>query len=252
MTVPLHCPDVALRPHALLLAERYGFALLDALPLQGHALQLAEDGLALLTLGPAAPGPVRVDFASGAAEWRRKHGGGRGQAIARACGLKGGATPRVLDATAGLGKDGFALASLGCEIDLIERSPIAAALLEDGLLRAAAHPEVATIAAKLHLHRGVATGLMANWQGEQPDVIYLDPMFPDTKRKSALSKKEMQAFQAVVGADEDADALLAPARALARAKVVVKRPRHAPLLAGLKPAYALEGDSVRFDVYLPA
>ncbi|WP_265583952.1 class I SAM-dependent methyltransferase [Chitinimonas koreensis] len=194
---------------------------------------------------------MRVDFAGGAAEWRRKHGGGRGQGVARACGLKGGATPRVLDATAGLGRDAFVLAALGCEVDLIERSPLAAALLEDGLARAALDAEVAAIAARMRLYRGGAAELLANWPGARPEVIYLDPMFPDTRRKSALSKKEMQAFQAVVGADLDADALLAPARALALERVAVKRPRHAPLLAGLTPAYSLEGDSVRFDVYLP-
>lgn len=247
---PLYCADPVLLEAARALAGRFGFVLLDTLPEGGHALVLDGHALRLHTLGKGAPGPVGVDLVGGASEWRRKHGGGRGQGVAKACGLKGGATPHVLDATAGLGRDAFVLASLGCEVDMLERSPLAAALLEDGLMRARQVPEVAGIAERMRLHHGPAVTAMRNWAGARPEVIYLDPMFPETRTKSALSKKEMQAFQQVVGPDEDADALLAPALALASSRVVVKRPRHAPLLAGFKPAYSLEGDSVRFDCYI--
>ncbi|GAB3258872.1 class I SAM-dependent methyltransferase [Chitinimonas naiadis] len=248
----MFCTTPARLPYAEALALRYGLMLVAALPEQGHALVLDESRLLLHTLGRGAPGPVGVDLAGGAADWRRKHGGGRGQGVAKACGLKGGATPRVMDATAGLGRDAFVLASLGCEVDMLERSPLAAALLEDGLLRGREDAGVAEIAARMRLHHGSAVATMQAWSGEQPEVIYLDPMFPETKTKSALSKKEMQAFQQVVGPDEDADVLLAPALALARSRVVVKRPRHAPLLAGVKPSYSLEGESVRFDCYIAA
>ncbi|SQA98878.1 Ribosomal RNA small subunit methyltransferase J [Cedecea neteri] len=37
----------------------------------------------------------------------------------------------------------------------------------------------------------------------------------------------MRVFQSLVGPDEDADGLLAPARALAKKRVVVKRPDYA-------------------------
>ncbi|PHV10950.1 SAM-dependent methyltransferase [Chitinimonas sp. BJB300] len=250
MLPPLVCLSSERTAEAALLMSRYGFTQQAELPASGHALVLDADKLALFSLGKGAPGPVWVDFVAGAAGWRRKHGGGRGQGVAKACGLKSGATPRVLDATAGLGRDSFVLASLGCAVEMIERSPIAAALLADGLQRAAADADVAAIVARMRLHHGSAVALLTAWLGERPDVIYLDPMFPETRQKSALSKKEMQAFQAVVGADADADGLLAPALALAKDKVVVKRPRHAPNLAGAKPAYSLEGDSVRFDCYL--
>ena len=66
-----------------------------------------------------------------------------------------------------------------------------------------------------------------------PDVVYLDPMYPH-RQKSALVKKEMRVFQSLVGADEDADLLLAPALALATRRVVVKRPDYAEPLAGRK------------------
>lgn len=212
------------------------------------ALQLGDDGLQLAELGPEAPGPVRVDFVEGGAAHRRRFGGGTGQMIAKAVGVQPGVRPRVLDATAGLGRDAFVLASLGCDIALIERQPLIAALLEDGLARAARDPEVAPIVAQMRLLTGNAVALMQAWTGEPPQVIYLDPMFPH-RDKSALVKKEMRLFRPLVGDDLDAPALLEAALALASHRVVVKRPRKAPCIDGPKPAYQLEGKSSRYDIY---
>lgn len=212
------------------------------------ALQLGDEGLQLVDLGPGAPGPVRVDFVEGAAAHRRQFGGGSGQMIAKAVGVQPGVRPRLLDATAGLGRDAFVLASLGCEVALIERQPLVAALLEDGLERAARDPEVAPIVAQMRLLTGNAVELMGAWQNEPPQVIYLDPMFPH-RDKSALVKKEMRLFRPLVGDDLDAPALLEAALALASHRVVVKRPRKAPCIDGPKPSYQLEGKSSRYDIY---
>ncbi|MBV8467113.1 MAG: class I SAM-dependent methyltransferase [Burkholderiales bacterium] len=249
MPLPLFVSSPELNGKATQIAGDYGFTIVESLPDDGHALVLTEQRLELHTLGKRAPGPVYVDFAGGGADWRRRHGGGRGQGVARACGLKGGATPHILDATAGLGRDAFVLASLGCHVDMIERSPVAAALLADGLARGRESPEIADIVGRMALYRGDAVTLLYHWDVERPDVIYLDPMFPEGKARSALSKKDMQAFQQVVGADQDADALLQPCREMALTRVAVKRPRHAPWLANEKPSFSLEGDSVRYDCY---
>ena len=205
-------------------------------------------GLQLLELGPGAPGPVRVDFVEGAVAHRRQFGGGSGQMIAKAVGVQSGVRPTVLDATAGLGRDAFVLASLGCEMTLIERQPLIAALLEDGLARAQRDAEVAPIAARMRLLCGNAIALMQQWQDEAPQVIYLDPMFPH-RDKSALVKKEMRLFRPFVGDDLDAPELLSAALQLASHRVVVKRPRKAPAIEGIKPGYVLEGKSSRYDIY---
>lgn len=230
---------------ARLWAERLG------LPLGGEAgfaLQVAEDGLRLAELGPGAPGPVRVDFVEGALAHRRRFGGGSGQMIAKAVGVQSGIRPRVLDATAGLGRDAFVLAALGCEVTLIERQPLVAALLEDGLARAARDLEVAPIIARMRLVPGNAIAAMMGWSETPPQVIYLDPMFPH-RDKSALVKKEMRLFRPLVGDDDDAPELLAAALGLASHRVVVKRPRKAPAIAGSKPGYSLDGKSSRYDIY---
>src|SRR5690606_13621745 len=117
-----------------------------------------------------------------------------GQVIAKAVGIQPGIRPSVLDATAGLGRDAFVLASLGCEMILIERQPIIAALLEDGLARGMADADVRQVVQRMALRQGNAIELMRQWQGEAPQVAYLDPMFPH-REKSALVKKEMRLFR---------------------------------------------------------
>ena len=232
-------------------AEAASWAQRLRLPLGGeaqYALQLGEQGLQFAELGPEAAGPVRVDFVAGAVAHRRLYGGGSGQMIAKAVGIQPGVRPVVLDATAGLGRDAFVLAQLGCALTLIERQPLIAALLEDGLARARDDGEVAPIVAQMHLVCGNAIELMGDWSGEKPQVIYLDPMFPH-RDKSAQVKKEMRLFRPLAGDDDDAPQLLAAALALATHRVVVKRPRKAPSIAGQLPGYALEGKSSRFDIY---
>lgn len=209
-------------------------------------------------------GAIFVDFVAGAVAHRRKFGGGKGQAIAKAVGLNKGATPHVLDGTAGLGRDAFVLASLGCKVSMLERHPVVAALLDDGLHRAKQDPEIGAWVSErmqlLHasshdaLDPDVLTKLAHNREFSAPDVVYLDPMYPhpENKKKTALVKKEMRVFQSLVGADTDANDLLAPALKLATKRVVVKRPDYADYLDLKKPSMAIETKKNRFDVYVLA
>ena len=216
----------------------------------GLALVQHVSHLELRQLDEPKVGGVIVDFTSDALTFRRLHGGGKKEAIARAIGLKGIDSLYVLDATAGLGRDAFVLASLGCVVDMIERSPVVAALLQDGLGRAASDGELGKwLPANMRLFHGVATDLLADWPHKKPDVVYLDPMFPHRKKNAAV-KKEMRLFQQLLGPDEDANLLLEPALALAKKRVVVKRPSGAPFLAGKKPQIEMLGKANRFDVYL--
>jgi 16S rRNA (guanine1516-N2)-methyltransferase len=206
--------------------------------------------LALRQLDEPKVGEVVVDFSSDALTFRRLPGRGKKEAIAKAVGLKGQTPLRVLDATAGLGRDAFVLANLGCTVDMIERSPVVAALLDDGLTRARHDAELSTwLPQRMQLFHGIAVDLLTSWQGTQPEVVYLDPMFPHRK-KTAQVKKEMRLFQQLLGPDKDADKLLEPALKLALKRVVVKRPSGAAYLAEQKPDIEYTGKANRFDVYL--
>jgi len=213
-----------------------------------------SDGLTLHAVAADQAVNIRADFHGATVTYRRKQGGGKGQMIAKAVGVRGGVYPHVLDATAGLGGDGFVLASLGCRVTLLERVPAVRALLEDGLLQArgfaaAEDPVLQAVLARLTLIEADSLNyLHAMPATQQPDVVYLDPMFP-VRSKSAMVKKEMRVFHSLVGSDSDADGLLDAALACARYRVVVKRPRIAPSLAGPGPNHVLEGKSNRYDVY---
>lgn len=229
------------------LASRWG---LQDDPSVTLALVLTPELLELRKQDEEKLGAIYVDFVSGAMAHRRRFGGGRGEAVAKAVGIKKDYLPDVVDATAGLGRDAFVLASLGCRVRMLERNPVVAALLDDGLRRGYEDAEIgAWLRERLTLiHASSHTALSDITP--PPDVVYLDPMFPH-RQKSALVKKEMRVFQSLVGADDDADALLAPARALAKKSVVVKRPDYAPPLAGIAAQSMLTTKSHRFDFYLP-
>jgi 16S rRNA (guanine1516-N2)-methyltransferase len=234
------------------LAQRYGLPL-ETGDAWETALVLTAERLELRFRGADAPGPVYVDFVGGRAGHRRRFGGGRGQPIAKAVGLKSGANPYVIDATAGLGRDAFVLASLGSRVTLLERSAVAAALLEDGLVRAARDPDAAEVVARMTLRRGDAVeSLAAMDETERPDVIYLDPMYPP-RTKSAQVKKEMRALQTVVGRADDGADLLRMALRAAKQRVVVKRPAWAEsLLPTTAPTVVFATKKHRFDVYVIA
>lgn len=199
-----------------------------------------------------APGPVFVEFVKGALGFRSRHTRHDREPLARAIGLKNAHPLSVLDATAGLGRDAFVLATLGCRVTLIERSPIIAALLRDGLARASLDEATQAVVGRMRLCVGDAATLMDGLtEDECPDVVYLDPMYPQ-RGKSALVKKEMRLLRALVGEDADAPQLLAAALKVARKRVVVKRPRLAAALPGAAASHSLPGNTTRFDIYVCA
>ncbi|AKO45116.1 class I SAM-dependent methyltransferase [[Haemophilus] ducreyi] len=213
------------------------------------ALVLTDTRLELRKLDEAKLGAIAVNFVDGTLAHRRKFGGGRGEAIAKAVGIKGNYLPSVIDATAGLGRDAFVLAAIGCKVTLVERHPVVAALLEDGLTRAYLDSEIGEFMQQRTQLANVHNIAQLDTTTQSADVVYLDPMYPH-KQKSALVKKEMRVFQHLVGADLDADQFLLPAKALATKRVVVKRPDYAPLLAEQRPSFSQKTKNHRFDIYL--
>ena len=197
-----------------------------------------------------APEQPHVDFAGGAVGYRFRRGGERGHPLVRAAGLKKDRIPSIVDATAGLGRDAFLLASAGATVTLIERSAEVHALLQDALARAAAEsPELAEVVTRMTLIHGDARDRLPQLR---PDVVIVDPMHPP-RRNTALVKKEMRQLSAIVGPDEDAHELMAVSLASARERVVLKWPlRAAPLLETPKPSHQFAGKTVRYEVFVTA
>ena len=247
----LLCTHPALETQADRFVHNYALPRITCVPETGYFLHLTNEGLALHCADDKDRGAVCVDFAGGALGHRLRFGGGRGQPLARAIGIKPGFDPVVWDATAGLGRDAFVLASIGCQVTLCERSPALAALLDDGLQRAMLNNDIGGwVESRMILRFGDSAHELASLPETQAvDVIYLDPMYPAGK-SSVLVKKEIRAVQQLVGKDQDSQVLLDAALAVARRRVVVKRPHRAGPLHDRTPNTSIESKKTRYDIYV--
>lgn len=191
-----------------------------------------------------------VDFVGGAVGHRFRASEGRGQALAKAAGLVRGVTPDIVDATAGLGRDAFLLASLGANVTLIERSQKMHDLLAQGLERAAAEGgRYAETVARMTLLHGDSSLLLPELK---PQVVLVDPMHPP-RGNTALVKKEMRQIREIVGTDPDSENLMKVALTFAQNRVVLKWPLRAEPMAGIrKPSHQILGKSTRYDVFVIA
>ncbi|WP_430257906.1 class I SAM-dependent methyltransferase [Neorhizobium sp. IRS_2294] len=191
-----------------------------------------------------------VDFVGGAVGHRFRSGEGRKQDLPKAVGFSSGTIPDVVDATAGLGRDAFLLASLGARVTLIERSETMHELLLEGLERARAeggrHAETVS---RMTLVHGDSCVLLPQMK---PQVILIDPMHPP-RDKTALVKKEMRLIRDIVGTDADSVQLMQVALEAAQNRVVLKWPLRAEPMAGVrKPSHQILGKSTRYDVFVKA
>ncbi|GAB5498923.1 MAG: class I SAM-dependent methyltransferase [Pseudohongiellaceae bacterium] len=242
-------PDPALEAAQLDLHRKLACPLVAAAESGAFDFVLRHEaaGLTLYATATNAPGGVRVDFCDPALR-RRAADGLRRQDLVKAVGVKGTVRPSVLDATAGLGSDGFLLAAAGCSVQLLERSAVVHALLADGLQRGAAPGSpVADIVARLSLIRD--DFIDAKLPVDAVDVVYLDPMFP-ADRKSARSGKGMYLLQELLGPASDEGRLFTRAIGLASRRVVVKRGKLSPAIADQVADICFRGSSSRYDVYL--
>lgn len=242
--------DDANKGDAARLAEHLGVALLgahDDASANLLRLELRGDGLTLTDGSMALHADLRDMLP------RLKPANLSRELLVRAAKVKSVDAPTAVDATAGLGADALLLAAAGFTVTLFERDAVIAALLADALRRAKEDPELADIVARMRLVEGDSIeGLHRMAQaGERPEVVYLDPMFPE-RTKSAAVKKKFQLLHHLERPCADPELLLEAARAVRPRKVVVKRPVKGPQLAGVKPSHTVAGKAVRYDcIVLP-
>lgn len=244
-------PEPQLAAVQTALQQELACPLVTAAQAEGYDFVLRHEaaGLTLYATANNAPGGVRVDFCDSAL-LRRSADGLKRQDLIKAIGAKGAARPAVLDATAGLGSDGFLMAAAGCKVLMLERSPVVHALLADGLRRGAAadSPSSETVAHMSLLKHDLNAGMLS---GDRFDVVYLDPMFP-ADRKTARSGKGMYLLQELLGPASDEAELFRRAAEMASRRIVVKRGKRSPEITDEKPDICFRGSSSRYDVYLLA
>ncbi len=184
----------------------------------------------------------QIDFENDRTHYHKRKSGIGSEPLSRALG-SGKYGKRVLDISAGMGVDAVFLAQLGYEVTAIERNPFIYCALENAWKNANFQEQLQFVFSEALAY--------LNSSEQSFDVCYFDPMFP-TKTKSALPKQEMLFFKSLVGADNDAESVLAAALNSKRFKrCVVKRPLSADAFEfkNIKPAGHIKGKIIRYDIY---
>ena len=169
--------------------------------------------------------------------------------LVRAARVRGVELPTAVDATAGLGEDSLLLAAAGFTVTMFEKDPVIAALLRDALERAELVSELAPVVGRMALVEGDSVAGLHRL-GFSPDVVFLDPMFPERTKSAAVKKKFQLLHHLERPCDNEAELVEAAFAARPR-KIVIKRPPKGPLLAGVRPSYQVLGKAVRYDVLVP-
>ena len=237
---PVYAPEEFCE-RAQALAEKLKTEFVSEKP-QTLFLCVDKNGLSLAE-GEAA---VSVDFSK--LIRRIKHSNPFGEMVVKAAKIKGNENPNLIDATAGLGEDSFILAAAGFNVTLCEYNPVICALLEDGIEKAKSIPPLSEAAGRMTVYEGDSIEYMASLTAT-PDVVLLDPMFPE-RQKSALTKKKFQLIHRLEKPCDDEETLLDAAIRLRPHKIVIKRPIKGAYLAGRKPDYSLDGKAIRYDCFV--
>ncbi|MEM7749344.1 MAG: class I SAM-dependent methyltransferase [Pseudomonadota bacterium] len=188
-----------------------------------------------------------IDFTDGSTAYRLRRGAAQSHPLTKATGLLRSPDLTIVDATAGLGRDAFLIASLGFEVTLIERSTRVYDILSQAMQAAReTNAELSAIVDRMTLLSGDAQDLLPDLNA---DIVMVDPMHPE-RTSSALVKQEMRTLRDIVGSDPDSMALVETALATARKRVVLKWPLRAALPDELRrPTFTLSGKTVRYDVF---
>ena len=172
-----------------------------------------------------------------------------GEMLIKAAKLKGmDHTPIAVDMTAGLGEDAFLLAGAGCKVIMFEQDKVIASLLEDAIKRGKEIVEIKEVMERMTLIKGDSIEGVKSLD-IIPDIVYLDPMFPQ-RQKSGLIKKKFQIIHELEKPCSNGSDLLNAAISTKAKKIIVKRPQKGENLVDIKPNYTISGKAIRYDVYI--
>ena len=230
------------------LAKRLGIPLYQSVTTktkENYFLTWREGCLKLLDKDLIKKGGLSVDIEPRPGE-QRSWPAPKSGALAQALGRK---TKTIVDATTGWGQDSLHIFRMGYNLRCIERSPVMFELLNDGFKRLSEADWVKNLGILVpELISGNAIEILLNLE-IKPECIYIDPMFPPKRKKSALAKKPMTVLRELLGDDKDKEQLFEVAMQVATKRIVVKSPDYAEPLAG-KPNESFRGKLLRYDMYL--
>lgn len=173
-------------------------------------------------------------------EIQRRAAQGKKSLLARALGYKGGEY-RIVDMTAGLGRDAATCAQIGMHVHAFERNPLIFALLDD-----AWHACNPALQSRIKLTFGAATA--SCWQSV--DAVLYDPMYPaEQSKKGAAPALELQRLREWIGTDDDVIDTFHQLREKPPLRLAVKRPPRGQHVTLGNPQVEFSSGRVHWDVY---
>lgn len=153
---------------------------------------------------------------------------------------------RILDATAGLCRETLRMAYWGHHVWACEKNRELAHHLQLAFEEARGDEFYASWISRVTFVSKATEDFLTNEASF--DVIVIDPMFSEERRK-ALPKKDLQFLGTLVGHDDNSEFLLKKCLPHVSKKLLLKRPLKASTL--LKPLHSVIGRAHRWDVYAP-
>ncbi len=196
---------------------------------------------------PDSKANLSIDFDLNRRDYHRKIGGK--DPFLKAIGKKI-AGKKVLDLTAGLGRDAVFLAQQGFDVIALERNSEIYSYLDQAKKNC-----MRTDLQKLNFIFFDALDFLRKENLSDICCAYYDPIFADVDKKTknehrkAKSRKEIVELKEIVGADYDTAEVLQALLKSGIPRIVVKRALRANILAEIKPRQSILGKSVRFDLY---
>lgn len=156
----------------------------------------------------------------------------------------------ILDLSGGFGGDSLLMSLQGYAVTIVERLPLMAVLIEEAFNRLSRQQwqgrdqwQLPTVVNQdaLEFVAQDGAGLF--------DCLYFDPMFPEKRKRSARSNKQMQFLQAFAGTDEDSVKVVRHLVDSGFNRLAVKRPSYArPLFEPITAQFSSK--LVHYDVYI--
>lgn len=219
------------------LSETYGLPVADDIDERSfdYGLEFDRGILVLRDIKNPRFRPIRMSTRELSGMSRKSH-------LGRAVGKK---VTTIVDGTAGLGADAILMARMGYRVVAVERSPVFAALIEDGIFQLEKSP----VKLSINLRFGDLQSVLPKIK-PPPDAVYLDPMFPEGRKPSVKVVRPLAVLRAICDDDSDIQNLFDAAIEHATRRVIVKRPNFADPVRPDRLSMSVQGKLVRYDIYL--
>ena len=202
-----------------------------------------EDGLHFV-INSSQKKLIHIDFLKGQMGWRLKRTDHE-ILLKKALGKKKD-NLTILDGTAGFLSDTLIFLALGHKVIACEQSRVVFMLLNDAIYRAR---DELIFLRNLVLAHGNAIDIYKS--AENIDLIYLDPMYPDSKKNAARSgaMNDIKNILEIEMINNLEDQIFFDFKKQEFKKIVLKRPIKSKII-DTNLNYQVKGKSTRFDVYI--